>query len=246
MEHFAFPLEPVRAMLFQLGAFLPRLLVALVVVAVGWLVAKAARFAVTRGLRAINVQVLAERAGLDGFLRQAGSKTDTIGLFGLLAYGIVLLAALLIAFNGMGLSYVTALLSRVLWFIPNLFIALLILALGAYFARFVGDMVSAYCRRAGMADTVLLGKIAQYAIVIFSVLIALDQLGIGGDIVRQSFLILLGGIVFGLALAFGLGGRERAAECIEQWWPRRRGDAPAARDPRVPPRDPRGPRDPGF
>ncbi|MBF9266064.1 hypothetical protein I4I83_17685, partial [Acidovorax cattleyae] len=60
------------------------------------------------------------------------------------------------------------------------------------------------------------------------------------------FLILLGGIVFGLALAFGLGGRERAAECIEQWWPRRRGDAPASREPLVPPRDPRDPRDPGF
>ncbi|SFE17304.1 mechanosensitive ion channel family protein [Paracidovorax konjaci] len=232
MDNLAIHLEPARAMLFQLGAYLPRILVALLVIAGGWLVAKAARFAVTRGLRAINFQVLTERAGLDGFLRQAGARGDTTALFGLLAYGLVLLAALLIAFNGLGLSYVTALLSRVLWFIPNLFIALLILALGTYFARFVGDMVSAYCRRAGMADTVLLGKAAQYAIVLFSVLIALDQLRIGGDIVRQSFLIVLGGIVFALALAFGLGGRDRAAECIEEWWPRKR---PATPPPHIPP-----------
>ncbi|WP_311223841.1 MULTISPECIES: mechanosensitive ion channel family protein [unclassified Acidovorax] len=220
MDNFAIHLEPARAMLFQLGAFVPKLLVALLVVAAGWLVAKAARFAVTRTLRAINFKVLTERSGLDGFLMQAGIRGDTTWIFGLLVYALVLLAALLIAFNGLGLSYVTALLSRVLWFVPNLFIALLILALGSYFARFVGEMVSGYLRRSGMGETVLLGKVAQYAVLIFVVLIALDQLRIGGDIVRQSFLIILGGLVFALALAFGLGGRDRAAELIERWWPR--------------------------
>ncbi|WP_019701745.1 mechanosensitive ion channel family protein [Paracidovorax oryzae] len=222
MGNLSIHLEPARAFLFQLGAYLPRLLFALLILAAGWLVAKAVRFAVTRGLRAINFHVLTERAGLDDFLRQAGSRRDATAIFGLLAYGLVLLAALLVAFNSLGLSYVTALLSRVLWFIPNLFVALLILVLGTYFGRVVGELVSAYLRRAGMADTALPGKAAQYAIVVFSVLIALDQLGIGGDIVRQSFLILLAGVVFALALAFGLGGRDRAAEYIEQWWPRRR------------------------
>jgi hypothetical protein len=54
------------------------------------------------------------------------------------------------------------------------------------------------------------------------VLIALDQVNIGGDIVRQSFLIILAGAVFALALAFGLGGKEWAAELLERWWPRRK------------------------
>ena len=54
------------------------------------------------------------------------------------------------------------------------------------------------------------------------VLIALDQVNIGGDIVRQTFLILLAGVVFALALAFGLGGREWAAEFLERWWPRKK------------------------
>ena len=63
---------------------------------------------------------------------------------------------------------------------------------------------------------------ARYAILIFVVLIALDQVGIGGDIVRQTFLIVLAGIIFALALAFGLGGREWAAELLERWWPRKK------------------------
>lgn len=222
MENFGIHLEPARAMLFQVGAYMPRILVAVLIVLGGWLLAKAARFAVTRGLRAINFRVLTERAGLDTFLRQGGMQGDTTDIFGLLVYWLVILAALLVAFNGLGLSYVTALLSRVVWFIPNLFIALLILAFGAYFARFVGNTLTAYAQRRKLQDAVLLGKVAQYAIVVFVVLIALDQLQVGGNIVRQSFLIILGGFVFAVALAFGLGGKDWAADRIESWWPRTR------------------------
>jgi hypothetical protein len=222
MESFGIHLEPLRAILFQIGAFLPRLLIALVVVLVGWLLAKLARFTVVKGLRAINFNVLTERAGLDGFLRQGGMPGDTTSLFGVLVYWLVILAALLIAFNGLGLTYITDLLGRVVWFVPNIFVALLVLAFGSYFARFVGDTVTAYCRNIKLQDAVFLGKLAQYAIMVFVVLIALDQIKVGGDIVRESFLVILAGVVFALALAFGLGGKDWAAERIEQWWPRER------------------------
>lgn len=222
MENFSIYLEPARAILFQIGAFLPRLLVAVVVVVGGWLLAKVALFAVTKALRAINFSVLTQRSGLDGFLKQGGLDGDTTSIFGLLVYWLVILTALLIAFNGLGLTYITDLLGRVVWFVPNVFVALLVLAFGAYFARFVGDAVITYCRNIKLQDAAFLGKLAQYAIMVFVVLIALDQVKVGGDIVRQSFLVILAGIVFALALAFGLGGRDWAAERIEHWWPRER------------------------
>ena len=224
MESFGIHLEPLRAILFQIGAFLPRLMMALLVVVAGWLAAKLARFAVVKGLRAINFNVLTERAGLDGFLRQGGMHGDTTSLFGWLVYWLVILASLLIAFNGVGLTYIADLIGKVLWFVPNVFVALLVLAFGSYFARFVGDTVTAYGRNIKLQDAVFLGKLAQYAIMVFVVLIALDQIKVGGDIVRESFLVILAGIVFALALAFGLGGKDWAAERIEQWWPRDRKD----------------------
>jgi hypothetical protein len=222
MESLGIYLEPARAVLVQIGAFLPRLLVAVLVVIGGWLLAKVARFAVTRGLRAINFNVLTERAGLDGFLRQGGLEADTTAIFGVLVYWLVILAALLIAFNGLGLTYATDLLARVVWFVPNVFVALLVLAFGSYFARFIGDTVNTYCRNIQLQDAGFLGKAAQYAIMIFVILIALDHIKIGGDIVRESFLVILAGIVFALALAFGIGGKDWAAERIERWWPRKK------------------------
>jgi hypothetical protein len=108
----------------------------------------------------------------------------------------------------------------VVWFVPNLFVALLVLAFGSYFARFVGEAVSSYFRGAQLRDAVLLGQIARYAVMAFVILIALDQVKVGGDIVRESFLVVLAGVVFALALAFGLAGKDWAAEQIERWWPR--------------------------
>ena len=113
---------------------------------------------------------------------------------------------------------------------PRLIIALLIVVFGAYFAQFVGNAAAMYCRASGLADADLLGRLAQYAILAFVVLIALDEADVGGAIVRHSFLIVLAGIVLALALAFGLGGQRRAAEFLERWWPsRRKEDPPGAK-----------------
>ncbi len=215
-------LEPLRMFLVQVGDFLPRLAIALLVILVGWLLARVARFAIIKGLRAVNFHVVTQRAGLDGFLHDGGVTADTTEIIALIVYWLVILGALVVGFNSLGLIYVTDLLGRVILFVPKVLVALLVLAFGAYFARFVGNAITAYCRNIHMQDAELLGRLAQYAILTFVVLIALDQVNIGGDIVRQSFLIILAGLVFALALAFGLGGKEWAAELLERWWPRRK------------------------
>ena len=212
-------LEPVRAFLFQLGAFMPRLGLAIVVLLLGILLAKAARFAIQRGLHAINFHILTQRSGLDTVLKKGGTLLDTIDLFGILVYWLVILIALLVAFNGLGLSHVTELLGKVMLFVPKVIVALLILAFGAYFARFVANAVYTYCENAGILDGDALARLARYAILAFVAMIALDQMEIGGTIIRDAFLLILGGVVLALALAFGLGGKEWAAARLEAWWP---------------------------
>lgn len=224
MENIDVMLEPLRALLQQVGAFMPRLALAVGVLVVGWLVAKAFRFSVVKALRALNFHVLSERAGIDGFLQQGGTDKDTTELFGWIAYALAILASLIIAFNSLGLTQVTDLLGKVLLFVPRLLVALLVVVFGSYFARFAGNAVQSYCRSAEISDGELLGRLMQYGVMAFVVLLAVDHLDIGGGLIQQTFLILLMGIVVALALSFGLGGRERAAALIERWFPRDRTD----------------------
>lgn len=219
MESFNVLLEPLRGLLQQIGAFLPRLAVALVILLVGWLFAKAFRLGVVKALRALNFHVLTEKAGIDGFLQQGGTEKDSTDLFGWLAYALVILASLLLASNSLGLGQVTDLLGKVVLFLPRLLVALLVLIFGSYFARFVAGAVRGYCKRVAINDSDLLARLAQYAILVFVVLLAIDHLDIGGGLIQQTFLILLAGVVFAGALALGLGARERAQKLVERWFP---------------------------
>ena len=221
MEPIDMALETLRTFLLQAGAFLPRVLLALAIAIAGWLVAKAIRFSIVRALRSINFQILTERAGIDAFLQMGGSKADTTAVLGILVYWLTIIAGLILASNSLGLSYVTDLLARIALFMPRLILAVVILAFGAYFANFIGDSVKLYSRNAGFEKTSLLGRVAHYAVLLFVILIALDQLGGGSDFIRQSFLIILGGIILALAIAFGLGGQRWAANLLEHLWPQR-------------------------
>jgi len=219
MQSIDMVLDATREFLHQTAIFLPKLLLALLVMLVGWLLAKAVRFAVQRALRAVNFNVLTERAGTDNFLQQAGMRGDTTTLFGLLAFWVVILAALIIAFNGLGLTYITDLLQRAVLFTPKLLVAMLLVIFGSYCARFVGNAVHSYCVDAQIPDADMLARIVRYLIMTLVVMIALSQVEIGGDIVQRTFLIILAGLMLALALAFGLGGRHWAAALLQRWWP---------------------------
>jgi hypothetical protein len=209
-------LEPIRGSLHIIGAFLPRLLLAVMIMVLGWLAAKAFRFAIVKALRAVNFHIVTQKAGIDQVLQQGGSDLDTIRVLGGLVYWLVIFAALMIAFNTLDLAYVTDLIGRVVVFVPKIIVAIVILVFGTYFARFVATALSGYLRLHHVGEAALVGRLAMYAIVIFAIMIALDQTGLG-DIIRETFLILVAAIALGLAIAFGLGGQKRAGELIERW-----------------------------
>ena len=209
-------LESIRESLHQVGVFLPRLLLAVVIVVVGWLLAKAVRFAVVKALRAINFNVVTQKAGIDQFFKEGGSDLDTIRVLASLAFWLVVLAALMVASNSLDLAYVTDLIGRVVLFVPKVMFAVVIVVFGAYFARFVAAALTTYLRDTHAGEAALIGRLALYAIMVFVIMIALDQMGLG-DIIRQAFLIIVAGVALGLALAFGLGGTKRAADMIDRW-----------------------------
>ncbi|HYP67738.1 MAG TPA: hypothetical protein VEP67_05730 [Thiobacillaceae bacterium] len=212
-------LEPLRLFLAQVSQFVPKLAVAILILVAGWLLAKLVRLALRKTLRAINFHVLTERAGIDGFMRQGGITTGADGLLAGLVYWLAILAALMIAFNVLDLADVTQMIGQVALFVPRIIVAVLIFVLGAYFARFIDHTITAYGSNMQLADAAILGRLARYAIMVLVVLIALEQVQIVSELLRQSFLIMLAGVVLALSLAFGLGGRKWAESLLERWWP---------------------------
>jgi hypothetical protein len=216
MDNVNMLLEPVRESLHQIATFLPRLLLAIFILILGWVIAKGVRFAIVRALRAVNFNIVTDKAGIDHFLKQGGASFDTIAVLGGLFYWLVILAAVMVAFNSLDLAYVTDLIGRIVLFVPKVMVAVLILVFGTYFARFVAAAVATYLHNVGVGEAALVGRLVLYAITIFVIMIALDQMGLG-DIIRQTFLIIVAAIALGLAISFGFGGRRRAAELIERW-----------------------------
>jgi hypothetical protein len=214
LDRLRLPLEDFVA---HLGELMPRLFLAGIIVLGGWLVAKAVRFAVVKALGAINFHILTQRSGLDAFLQQDGGHRDTTTILALLAYWLAILAALMLAFDSLGLAQVTGLVGRIALFVPRIMLAVLILAGGAYFAGVIDGGVSRYGKSLGLDEAAVLGRAARFGVLVFVVLIALEQLDIGADLIRYSFLILLAGMVLALALAFGLGGQKWAAALLDRW-----------------------------
>src|SRR5207302_966113 len=172
----------------------------------------------------------------DHFLKQGGADIDTVRVLGSLSYWLVILAALMIASNSLDLAYVTDLIGRIVLFVPKVMVAVVILVFGVYFARFVGAALTTYLRNIGVGEAGLVGRLALYAIVVFVIMIALDQMGLG-DIIRQAFLIIVAAIALGLGPALPAGrdlGRGRR-ELRAVFRARRRCRAVPVRPERPPP-----------
>lgn len=216
MDQVNLVLDTVRTYLVEIGRFLPKLTGALIVLVLGWLIAKAARWSIVNGLKLARFNVLAEKAGIDDFLKRGGSRKTTIDVFGILGYWLVILITLLTAFNTLGLGVVAELLRRVVLFVPNVIVAVLIIAIGLYFARLLAESVITYGKNVGLEDAETLGRITRYAIMTFVVILALAQMDIGGEILKNAFYILFGAVCLALAVAFGLGGQKLAGEVLER------------------------------
>ena len=209
--------ESVRSFMVQLGEFLPKLIGAVIILIVGWFVAKFLMFIVVKGLKLINFNVLTEKAGVDGFLKKGGLRKGTTDILGILIYWLVILATLLVAFNALGLTVVSDLVGRITLFIPNVIVAVLILTIGLYFARFVEEAVVAYGKNVGLDEAPLIGKLARWALIVFVVIISLGQMNIADRYLQPAFFIILGGVTLALALAFGLGGQKWAADQLDKF-----------------------------
>jgi len=217
MELSPFVLEPGRAFIGRVAAFLPSLLGALLILLFGWLLARFARLLVFRLLLAVRFDLASDRAGIDEVLLRADIRQGPAELVALLVQWLVGLIAIMTAVNAVGLSSVSDLLSQILLYVPKVIAAVVVLILGLFFASFLGGLIKTAAANVGLGEAEVLASLARYAIVAFTAAVTLEELGIAPDLVRSAFVILFGAVALGLALAFGLGCQDLARDWLTRY-----------------------------
>src|SRR5437764_3242587 len=200
-----------------LGA-IPKVLGFLVILIIGWIVASALAGAVAALLRAVKFNELAERSGLAGFVQKMGMRTDSAGMIATVAKWFVRLIVLVVAFDALGLPAVSQVLQQLLLWLPNLVVALVILVIAGLAANALSSLVRGATAESGLGSPDLLANIAKMAVWAFAIVVAVNQIGIARELVNTLFMATVGALALALGLAFGLGGRETAAEIVRGWY----------------------------
>ncbi len=213
--------EPIKEMLAKVLGYVPTLVGALVILIIGWIVAKVIKGLVSRGLKLIQFDKLVEKAGIPQILTKGGVKLTARELLSALAYWLVMIMVLIMVVNALGLTVSSNLLEGLLAYVPNVIAAVFALVLGMFLANFVSGIVRTAASNANLPKPELLGGITQWAIVIFTITVSLKELGIAPLLVTSTFNIFFGAVCLALALAFGLGGKETAARYLEELRERR-------------------------
>ena len=208
--------EPVRQMLSKILSYLPVLLGALVILIVGWIVAKAIRRVLDWLLKTIRFDTLADKAGISEILRKGDLKISDREVVSGLVYWLVIIMVLVMVVNALGLPKASDVLESLFAYVPNVIAALLVLVVALFLASFVSGIVHTAAGNANLPRPEIFAGVSRWAIVIFAATISLEELGIAPLLVSTTFNIVLGGVGLALALAFGLGGKDAVARYLEE------------------------------
>lgn len=201
----------------QLVNFVPKLLAVIVILFFGWLLAKLARVAIKRLLELTHFDKFAQKSGLEAFMSHGNVSLSLSGIISQLVYWLVIVLFIITGANTLGLSEVAVLLQQLANYLPHIIVAILVLIFGTLLARFVNRLVFAWLHSIKFSRALAVSTSTEYGIQILALFVALEQLGIGLQLIHSLFVIVFGAFFLALAIAFGLGGRDWAAKVIEDF-----------------------------
>ena len=222
----------------QIGNVLPALIGAALILITGYFLARQVQRWVDDTLKRMDFNRVAHAGGLDEVMGRTGSRLDPVRALAKLVFWLVMLVVILLASTALGLESINRMFGMMLGYIPTLIAAIVLVILGMVVGEFVRALILASAGTVAGVPT--LAKIAKGAVILISVFMALQQVGVAEDIVTAAFTLILGAVALAAGLAFGLGNRELAGEITRRWYEagqrrdRRRTDRPG---PNTPPAD---------
>ncbi len=201
----------------DLIAALPNIIGALLLLLVGWIVS---------GIIGRIVAGVLQRVGADRMFAQhghsvygdAGRSFTPSNVAGEVVKWLIRLVFLVAAANLLGLTQISVLLNQIILWLPNLLVAAIILLVAPLIGRFVRGAIEVGAGEMGFSNASLLGRMAEIAIIVFAVIIAINQIGIAANLVNTLFIGVVAALALAFGLAFGLGGRDVAAQITQNMY----------------------------
>lgn len=197
--------------------FIPNLVVALVILCIGWAVGILVGKGVEHFMKMVKFDEALRKADFDEFVKKAGLNLNSGKFLGGIIKYFIIVVFLIASFDVLGLNQVTAFLQQVVvGYLPQLIIAVLILLVGVVVGDVLSRVVMASARTAGLSSSNVLASVSKWAVWIFAILVALSQMGIAGAFIQTLFTGFVVALSLALGLSFGLGGQAAAARTIEK------------------------------
>ena len=206
--------EAVTTSLAQIIAYLPTVILASLLLGLGYVLAKVVSVVVTRLLQLVGFDRLLSRTAVQTLLERSGTKQKISEILGMIGFWIIFLVFLIKASDTLSLTIVSDALTSIAYYIPKIGIAVLVLILGLIAANFVREVITMTCSSAGITHGTIVAQAVYVAVVLLIVVTAIDALGIDTALLNNTIVILLAGFIGGAALSFGLGSRTAVANLI--------------------------------
>lgn len=208
----------------RLFSFLPNLIAALVVFAIGWIIAGWTKTLTIKLLESIRLSSLVKGTGIQKFLKKADVTTKVEEVIGSIIKWLIILVFFIASMNIIGLTTVSLVLESILSYVPNVISAALILTIGVLIAGFVEKLVKGAVGQIDVKSGRVFGKVASYTIVVFSALAAISELKIAQAFINTIFTGFIAMLALGLGLAIGLGAKDLIARVLNDWYEKFRED----------------------
>jgi hypothetical protein len=206
-------LDPFIQLWDSLILALPRLLAAIIVFVIGWLIAKLVYKAILKLAHSIKIDEPLKP--MSGAIERAGYKLEIGKVFGFLVKWFIVIGSFTIALDFLGLQQTKSLLVDIVAYIPAVIVAIIVMIVGIIVADFVKKMIQGSTKMLNVKSATILANLAKTTIVVFATLLALSTIGIGAEIISILFIGVVAMLALAGGLAFGLGGRDAAAQAIK-------------------------------
>ena len=200
------------------GQIVPAILGAGIIIFAGYLLAKALEKLTERGLRKVGLNRMLQRGGVIQAVERSGTHVNPTRIIANLVFWFVMFAIILVAANALGLDTLANVMGTLVSYIPSVIAAIVIILVGIVLGGFVEGFLAASAGAVHGGRS--LARVGRASVILLSVFMALQELGIATEIVTTAFAILFGAIALAMALAFGLGNRDLAGEVTREWYER--------------------------